>query len=75
MVLVVDDDPGIREALALIFEFEGWSVSCAANGAEALLAVERDAPSLILLDLQMPYVDGEEFARTVDERGITSRRC
>jgi len=69
-VLVVDDDPGIREALALIFEFEGWEVTCAANGIEALRAVDQSLPSLILLDLQMPVLDGAGFARALRERGV-----
>ena len=69
-VLVVDDDPGIREALRLIFEFEGWEVTCAANGIEGLRAVDQSPPSLILLDLQMPVLDGAGFARALSERGV-----
>jgi CheY-like chemotaxis protein len=63
-ILVVDDDPAIQGAVTLLLEREGFSVTCAANGAEALLALDAgDDPALILLDLTMPVMSGEEFRR------------
>jgi len=57
-VLVVDDDPGIREAIQRLLESAGLQVRTAANGREALAAVESDPPDLILMDFQMPEMDG-----------------
>jgi CheY-like chemotaxis protein/two-component sensor histidine kinase len=61
-VLIVEDDPGTRELLLRLVEGEGWTAATAENGALALEAVRRNPPSLILLDLMMPVMDGCEFA-------------
>lgn len=60
-ILVVDDDPDLRGSLAELLEAEGYEVSCANNGEEALDALAEDAPSAILLDLTMPVMDGWTF--------------
>jgi CheY-like chemotaxis protein len=60
-VLVVDDDPETREMVRRILEREGLRVTEAENGRVALEVVARDVPSLILLDLVMPEMDGFEF--------------
>jgi signal transduction histidine kinase/DNA-binding response OmpR family regulator len=60
-VLIVDDTPEVREVQRRLFEQEGWQVTEAGNGAEALDRLETGAPSLILLDLMMPVMDGFEF--------------
>lgn len=70
-VLVVDDDPSILRTVAEFLDLEGFPVQTAANGAEALDAVERQAPSIVLLDMRMPVLDGWGFARTLQERGRT----
>ena len=67
-VLVVEDDPATRELTRAILEKEGWTVSEAENGRMALECMERDRPSLILLDLMMPEMDGFEFATEVRRR-------
>ncbi len=69
-ILVVDDDYAIRMAVSEILQFEGYSVATAANGAEALEAIERLKPSLILLDMRMPVLDGWGFARELRARGV-----
>jgi adenylate cyclase len=60
-VLIVDDTPEVREVQRRLFEQEGWQVAEACNGAEALERLAEAAPSLILLDLMMPVMDGFEF--------------
>ena len=57
-VLIVDDDPAIRHAVAMMLEDEGYAVITAANGVEALDRIKESAPGLVLLDLQMPEMDG-----------------
>ena len=57
-VLVVDDDPAIRDALQALFERAGLRVRTAANGREALERVAEERPHLILMDYQMPEMDG-----------------
>jgi CheY-like chemotaxis protein len=68
-VMVVEDDYAIRETLKELLEEEGYRVTQAANGAEALARL-RDTdgpPSLILLDLMMPVMDGWEFRDAIAE--------
>jgi len=60
-VLVVDDDEDMREILLQLLQFHGWPVHAAADGVEALDALERHRPSLILLDLAMPRMNGIQF--------------
>ena len=62
LILVVDDDHAIREALSELLEDEGYQVACATNGQQALDLLARMAvPCVILLDLMMPVMDGFEF--------------
>ncbi|MCW8195854.1 response regulator [Proteobacteria bacterium 005FR1] len=69
-ILIVEDEPDIRETLKDILELEGFSVTTAANGREALQRVEEiQRPCLILLDLMMPVMDGWQFLHILkDER-------
>jgi signal transduction histidine kinase/CheY-like chemotaxis protein len=67
-VLVVDDDPTIRSLTRSMLEKEGWTVSEAGNGIEALASMERERPCLILLDLVMPEMNGFAFAAEVRRR-------
>src|SRR2546430_2367622 len=62
-ILVVDDDPDIRDSMREILEIEGYDVDVADNGAEALKRLHARRPELILLDLYMPVMDGVEFRR------------
>src|SRR5438046_4309949 len=68
VVLVVDDDPAVRELVRANLELEGYSVREAASAAEGLSALEHEPPDLILLDVMMPEVDGWEMLRCVQER-------
>jgi len=63
-ILVVDDDPDIRESLREVLEDEGYAVACVGNGREALDYLHREPrPRVILLDLMMPVMDGWQFRR------------
>ena len=57
-ILIVDDEPGIREVIASSLEFEGYAVRTAPDGRSALAEVERARPDLVLLDVLMPGLDG-----------------
>lgn len=59
-ILVVDDEKGILTSLRRILEYEGYEVSTALNGEEALEAIKTGSPVLILLDIKMPGMDGIE---------------
>jgi CheY-like chemotaxis protein len=63
-ILLVEDDEITRGAIKMVLEWEGYEVACAANGQEALdYLYSRGRPELILLDVMMPVLDGEEFRR------------
>jgi signal transduction histidine kinase/DNA-binding response OmpR family regulator len=64
-VLIVDDSPGARDMVRRAMENEGWSAREATNGQEALAELEAKVPSLVLLDLMMPVMDGFEFVARV----------
>ena len=67
-ILVVDDDPDLREFLQLMLTSMGFEVTSAANGREALDVMDGHDPDLILLDMKMPVMNGWEFCRAVDGR-------
>ncbi|AWN45259.1 histidine kinase [Methylobacterium terrae] len=67
-VLVVDDDPDVRERMATMLTREGWRVASAENGLAGLEAVGVRKPGLILLDLMMPELDGFGFLRALRDR-------
>ena len=64
-VLVVDDDPGTVELLQEFLQGKGYEVLTAGNGAWALRKVKEERPHVILLDIQMPKMDGLEVLRQV----------
>jgi CheY-like chemotaxis protein len=59
-VLVVDDDSALRLTIAAILDAAGYPVQLAANGQEALAQVQEQRPALVLLDLQMPEMSGQD---------------
>jgi excisionase family DNA binding protein len=67
-VLIVDDDPNLREYIRVNLDLAGYSVREAANAEEGLAALEDQPPDLILLDVMMPEVDGWEMLRRMQER-------
>lgn len=66
-ILIADDDPDVVEDLSLLLEDEGFEVSSARNGEEALAGMESDHPDLVILDLLMPRVDGFTVLKTIHE--------
>jgi CheY-like chemotaxis protein len=62
-VLVVDDDQDLLSLVAFVLESEGFHVETASDGRQALDAVAKHLPNLILLDMKMPVMDGWEFAK------------
>jgi excisionase family DNA binding protein len=73
LVLIVDDDPRIREFVRVNLEMDGFAVREAGSANEGLAALEAEPPDLILLDVMMPQVDGWEMLQRVRERhGVDS---
>jgi len=64
-ILIVDDDPTLREALGRILRAEGHEVLEAGSGGEAVLAARREHPSLMVVDYAMPGMDGEMVLDTL----------
>lgn len=64
-IFVVDDDHNISELIKLYFEKEGYKVSTFSNGKAALDALRLDAPTLMVLDIMMPILDGFEVLKEV----------
>jgi DNA-binding response OmpR family regulator len=71
-VLVVDDEPMVRDVLSRYLTRDGFEVETAADGEAALAAFEAERPDLILLDLMLPRVDGFEVFRRLREGGAAS---
>ncbi len=67
-ILVVDDEPSIREALATLLMSVGYDVAMAENGAGAVLQLNRTVPDLIVTDLNMPQMSGIELIAHVRSR-------
>jgi CheY-like chemotaxis protein len=64
-VLVVDDSPSVRRVVGNMLKQNGWDVQLARDGVEALEMISRETPSAILLDIEMPRMDGYELMATV----------
>ncbi len=62
-VLVVDDEPMVREVVTAYLEREGFLVACAATGPEAVRAIDTGRPDLVVLDVMLPGLDGLEILR------------
>ena len=73
-ILVAEDDPLSQEMLKIILSKEGYEVVCVSNGLEALDAVETQKPDLVLMDLQMPVLDGIDTCKRLRIRKNGSER-
>jgi len=65
-ILVIDDESPVREAVATSLRREGYNMLFASNGMEGLDRMRNESPSVVILDLKMPVMDGFEFLRRVD---------
>jgi two-component system response regulator MprA len=68
-VLVVDDDKAVRESLRRSLEFNGYAVSLAADGVEALAGIGGIAPDVVVMDVMMPRLDGIETTKSLRKAG------
>jgi two-component system, OmpR family, response regulator MprA len=68
-LLVVDDDPSVREALALVLDLHGFDVATAADGREAIRTLSLAPPDAVILDVLMPGLDGLEVCRRMRATG------
>jgi two-component system nitrogen regulation response regulator NtrX len=74
-ILVVDDDADVRESIAEVLSSEGHPSIVAADGAEALAALEGcETPTLVLLDARMPGMDGSEFLERLRSKSVDDIR-
>lgn len=68
-ILVVDDDPNIAQLIRLYLEKEGYQVAVESRGDSAVAAFRKDPPSLIILDIMLPGMDGWQVCRTIRQSG------
>lgn len=73
LILIVDDDPNHVALLRDVLEHHGYRVAKAASGEECLRSVEREAPAVILMDIQMPGMGGVATIRALRSRADTAR--
>ena len=69
-IVVVDDEPSIRELLVASLHFAGFDVATAASGSEAIEVIEKTQPDLIVLDVMLPDIDGFTVTRRIRQEGI-----
>jgi DNA-binding response OmpR family regulator len=67
-ILVADDEPSLRELLVTNLEIEGFTTIQASNGQEALDAITREHPDVVLLDVMMPVMDGWSVLKELSKR-------
>ena len=69
-ILIIDDDVTALDIVDFLFEDKGFDVVRRADGISALECVEEESPSIILIDLMMPRMNGQECVRHIREKGI-----
>src|SRR5215467_7178354 len=67
-ILIVDDEPGIRQSLKGVFEDEGFTTEAVSTGEDCLKKIESDSYDLVLLDIWLPGMDGLETLRKLREK-------
>ena len=71
-VLVVDDEPAVRDWLRLSLSLRGWVVTTASSGREALVEATASTPDLLIVDYEMPGASGMRCAAALRRQGLTS---
>ncbi len=66
-IIIVDDEPHVLRVLKLSLENEGYAVETCANGKEALARLQQVTPDILITDIQMPQINGEELCRHIQE--------
>ena len=66
-ILIADDEPHVLRVLKMSLEKEDYEVEVANNGMEALVKIEQQAPDILITDIQMPQMTGEELCRHINE--------
>ena len=66
-ILIADDEPHVLRVMKMSLENEGYAVDTCANGMEALTHIEREHPDILITDIQMPQMTGEELCRHIEE--------
>jgi len=79
-VMVVDDDPGIRELISRTLDLEGYDVATAPDGNTALSVMQEQSPDLLILDIVMPQLDGFQLLKLIRVRSnipviVVTARC
>src|SRR5687768_4761472 len=69
-ILVIDDEPRLRETVAAFLRDEGFQADTVGTGAEGIESIELNRPALVLLDIHLPDMNGLEFVQELKERGI-----
>jgi two-component system response regulator MprA len=72
-ILIVEDDQGVRESLAMVLEYQDYDVRQATSGEEGLVLATERPPSVVILDLNLPGIDGFETCRRLRSRGFTGK--
>lgn len=68
MILLIEDDPNITDFMEVVFEREQYRLTVAANGMEALIALQAETFDVILLDLGLPDIDGMDLLKILRKR-------
>ncbi|MDS1029206.1 response regulator [Bacillota bacterium LX-D] len=66
-ILVVDDQKGVRQLLKLFLQEEGYVITTASNGREAVEITQQEKPDLVIMDVKMPVMDGDEALANIRE--------
>jgi CheY-like chemotaxis protein len=66
-IVIVDDEPHVLRVLKLSLENEGYVVETCANGREALTLLQQENPDILITDIHMPHINGEELCRHIQE--------
>jgi len=71
-ILIADDDAGIRAAMAVRLEAEGYLVVTSGDGQQAIVLAQREGPDLAILDISMPKADGFTVAKAIRSHSVAS---